>query len=49
MYRDLELVFGYESSKCLGINLANLEMNKTVFEVLLSVIKKNPPEPPPPL
>jgi cytochrome P450 len=33
MRRDLDLVFGYGNSKCLGINMANLELNKVVFEV----------------
>jgi cytochrome P450 len=33
MRRDIDLVFGYGNSKCLGINMANLELNKVVFEV----------------
>lgn len=33
MYRYLELVFGYGSSKCLGVNLASMEVSKIVFEV----------------
>jgi cytochrome P450 len=33
MRRDLDLVFGHGNSKCLGINMANLELNKIVFEV----------------
>jgi cytochrome P450 len=37
MRRDLELVFGHGNSKCLGMNIANLELNKIVFEVLSDV------------
>ena len=33
MYRNLELVFGYGASKCLGVNIANKELNKIIFEV----------------
>jgi cytochrome P450 len=33
MQRNLDLNFGYGSSKCLGVNLARTEMNKVVFEV----------------
>lgn len=33
MQRNLELVFGYGASKCLGTNMANIELNKIVFEV----------------
>ena len=33
MQRDLDLSFGYGSSKCLGANLAQTEMNKIIFEV----------------
>ena len=47
MHRDVELVFGYGSSKCLGISFAYLEMNKFVFVVLLLIIRKDlPPLPP---
>ncbi|KAH7088266.1 cytochrome P450 [Paraphoma chrysanthemicola] len=34
MRRNLDLNFGYGSSKCLGINLAHLELSKVVFELL---------------
>ncbi|KAJ8069260.1 hypothetical protein OCU04_002923 [Sclerotinia nivalis] len=33
MHRNLELVFGYSASKCLGINIANMELNRFIFEV----------------
>ncbi|KAF2807476.1 uncharacterized protein BDZ99DRAFT_350275, partial [Mytilinidion resinicola] len=33
MRRDLELVFNYGSTKCLGMTVACMEMNKVVFEV----------------
>lgn len=33
MHRVLELVFGYGSSKCLGLKMAYTELNKIVFEV----------------
>lgn len=33
MYRNLELVFGYGASKCLGVNMGIIELNKIVFEV----------------
>jgi cytochrome P450 len=33
MHRDLDLNFGYGTSKCLGANLAQTEMNKIIFEV----------------
>ena len=33
MQRNLELNFGYGSSKCLGVNLARIELDKVVFEV----------------
>ncbi len=33
MQRNLELNFGHGSSKCLGINLARMEINKVIFEV----------------
>lgn len=33
MHRNLDINFGYGSSKCLGVNLASTEMNKVVFEV----------------
>lgn len=35
MQRNLDLNFGYGSSKCLGVNLAGIEINKIVFEVSL--------------
>jgi cytochrome P450 len=34
MQRDLDLNFGYGSSKCLGANLAQTEMNKIIFEAV---------------
>jgi cytochrome P450 len=37
MQRNLDLNFGYGSSKCLGENLARMEMNKVVFEVSANV------------
>ncbi|KAF2179608.1 cytochrome P450 [Zopfia rhizophila CBS 207.26] len=33
MHRNLELVFGHGSSKCLGVNMANVELNKIIFEL----------------
>lgn len=33
MRRNLELVFGYGNSKCLGINIASMELNIIVFQV----------------
>jgi cytochrome P450 len=33
MRRNLELVYGHGNSKCLGMNIANLELNKIVFGV----------------
>lgn len=33
MARQLELVFGYGASKCLGVNLAYTELNKIIFEL----------------
>jgi cytochrome P450 len=36
MRRDLDLVFGYGGSRCLGINMASLELNKVVFEFCCS-------------
>jgi cytochrome P450 len=33
MHRTLELVFGYGGSKCLGVNMAYMELNKIIFEV----------------
>ena len=35
MHRNLDLVFGYGSCRCLGVNLAYMELNKIVFEVWL--------------
>ena len=36
MCRVQELVFGYGSSKCLGNQVATMELNKTVFEVCVN-------------
>lgn len=33
MYHTLELVFGYGASKCLGVNIADMELNIIIFEV----------------
>ncbi|EAT84211.1 hypothetical protein HBI56_108720 [Parastagonospora nodorum] len=33
MQRNLDLTFGYGSSKCLGENLARMELNKVIFEL----------------
>ncbi|KAF7865203.1 hypothetical protein EAF04_006180 [Stromatinia cepivora] len=33
MHRNLELVFGYGASKCLGINIADMELNRFIFEI----------------
>lgn len=33
MARNMELVFGYGTSKCLGVDLAYTELNKIVFEL----------------
>jgi cytochrome P450 len=33
MQRNLDLNFGYGTSKCLGINIASTEMSKVIFEV----------------
>ncbi|KAF2115745.1 cytochrome P450 [Lophiotrema nucula] len=33
MARNMELVFGYGASKCLGVNLAYTELNKIIFEL----------------
>ncbi|KAF2635619.1 cytochrome P450 [Massarina eburnea CBS 473.64] len=33
MNRTLELVFGYGGSKCLGVNMAYMELNKIIFEL----------------
>jgi cytochrome P450 len=33
MRQTLDLGFGYGNSKCLGVNLAYMEMNKIIFEV----------------
>lgn len=40
MHRNLELVFGYGGSKCLGVNMANMELNKIIFEVCYTLIKQ---------
>ena len=32
MRRTLDLVFGHSNSKCLGINIANMEINLIIFE-----------------
>ncbi|KAF2828616.1 cytochrome P450 [Ophiobolus disseminans] len=47
MQRNLDLNFGYGSSKCLGANLAEIEMNKTIFELfrIYSVVLGNPERP----
>jgi cytochrome P450 len=37
MQRDLDLNFGYGTSKCLGTNVAQTEMNKIIFEVSLAL------------
>jgi cytochrome P450 len=36
MHSTLELVFGYGNSKCLGMNMAYMELNKLIFEVRLA-------------
>ncbi|KAF2444589.1 putative P450 monooxygenase [Karstenula rhodostoma CBS 690.94] len=33
MHRTLELVFGYGSSRCLGVKMAYTELNKIIFEL----------------
>lgn len=33
MYRTHELIFGYGGSKCLGIRIAGMQLNKIFFEV----------------
>ena len=33
MHRIHELIFGHGASKCLGTQIATMEINKTVFEV----------------
>jgi cytochrome P450 len=38
MRRNLDLVFGHGNSKCLGINIANVEMNMIIFEVRTTTI-----------
>jgi cytochrome P450 len=41
MQRNLDLTFGYGSSKCLGENLARMELNKIIFEVSASITALN--------
>ena len=33
MRQTHELIFGYDASKCLGVRIATMEVNKTIFEV----------------
>lgn len=35
MHQTVELVFGYGSTKCLGMQMAMMELNKMIFEVRL--------------